>query len=97
MISFKEALNILNLNYGYNEENLKTAYKNKSKIWHPDLGRDPSGEMMKKINMARDILMAYLVSKGNKVDFELSLSKIQLIYVFQSLKKMRSMKYCLTK
>lgn len=49
MISFKEALNILNLNYGYNEENLKTAYKNKSKIWHPDLGRDPSGEMMKKL------------------------------------------------
>ena len=76
MISFKEALNILNLNYGYNEESLKTAYKNKSKIWQPDLGRDPSGEMMKKNNMVRDILMAYLVSKGNKVDFELSLSKI---------------------
>ena len=40
------------------KEEIKKAYRNQAKKWHPDLNKDPkSGEMTRKINEAKEILL----------------------------------------
>lgn len=59
-MSFDEALKLLNLKYNYTEEELKKAYRDKIRKYHPDLAskenKQYAEEMSKKINEAHEIL-----------------------------------------
>jgi len=64
------ALKILELEYGYSLEELKKAYRKKSRIYHPDLGG--STEDMQKLNSSFELLKMELnsnrPSKYNNAD-----------------------------
>jgi molecular chaperone DnaJ len=48
---------ILGITPGASREQIKIAYKNLAKKYHPDISKEPNAlEMMKKINGAYDIL-----------------------------------------
>lgn len=55
-ISRREALDILGLKPSYTLDDLKKVYREKAKYFHPDKGNDPTGEAMKSINLAYEIL-----------------------------------------
>ena len=46
----QEALNILGLSLMFSSEQLKKSYRRNANEWHPDKGKDPTGEKMKAIN-----------------------------------------------
>ncbi len=58
-LSRNEALAILELKASYTMEELKKAYREKAKYYHPDKGNDPTGEVMKSINLAYEILKSF--------------------------------------
>ena len=70
-MSLDDALKILGLDKKFNEEDLKKAYRIKSKIYHTDLHSNDSENilfytrMQQDINVAHDILKNYL-KQGNK-------------------------------
>lgn len=62
MITFDEALRIMNLHPGYTEAELKKSYRALAMKWHPDMhdGSIESTRMFQKINNANDLLLNYL-------------------------------------
>lgn len=49
---------LLGISKNATSEEIKKAYRNQAKIWHPDLNKDPKApEMAKKINEAKEILL----------------------------------------
>lgn len=58
-MSFERALAILELNRDYTPEELKKAYRKAAMIWHPDHGKDPTGEKFKDIGEAYELLGLY--------------------------------------
>ena len=49
---------LLGINKNASNDEIKKAYRNQAKIWHPDLNKDPKApEMAKKINDAKEILL----------------------------------------
>ena len=58
-MSFERALAILELNRNYTPEELKKAYRRAAMIWHPDHGKDPTGEKFKDIGEAYELLGIY--------------------------------------
>ena len=59
----QEALNILGLNLMFSSEQLKKSYRRNANEWHPDKGKDPTGEKMKAINSAYELLTDFLKNK----------------------------------
>lgn len=59
----QDALNILGLNLMFSEEQLKKSYRKSANEWHPDKGKDPTGEKMKAINLAYELLTDFLKNK----------------------------------
>ena len=55
-MTFERALYVLGLNRDYTAEELKKAYRKAAMEWHPDHGKDPSGEKFKDIGEAYDVL-----------------------------------------
>lgn len=53
-MSLEEARNLLGVSYNASNEEIQSAWKQKALEHHPDRGGDP--EMMKRVNVARDIL-----------------------------------------
>jgi hypothetical protein len=69
--SFTEALNLLNLEPDFNLIQLKDAYRQQVKKWHPDLNPDrleKATEICKRINIAYDLLEAAASSQGKRLD-----------------------------
>lgn len=61
-MNYQEALQIMGLQEGYSEAELKKAYRDLVKKYHPDLNHAPDAEeQMRRINEAHDYL------NGNKV------------------------------
>ncbi len=58
-MTFERALYVLGLNRDYTAEELKKAYRKAAMEWHPDHGKDPSGEKFKDIGEAYDVLKIY--------------------------------------
>lgn len=58
-ISFERALSILGLNRDYTAEELKKAYRKGAMEWHPDHGKDSTGEKFKEIGEAYELLKIY--------------------------------------
>ena len=58
-MTFERALGILGLNRDYSAEELKKAYRKAAMEWHPDHGRDSTGEKFKSIGEAYDVLKIY--------------------------------------
>ena len=49
---------LLGINKSANVDEIKSAYRNQAKKWHPDLNKDPKApQMAKKINEAKEILL----------------------------------------
>lgn len=49
---------LLGIDKNASSEEIKKAYRNQAKKWHPDLNKDPKApEMAKKINEAKEILL----------------------------------------
>ena len=49
---------LLGINKNATSDEIKSAYRNLAKKWHPDLNKDPKApEMARKINEAKDILL----------------------------------------
>ena len=58
MSTGKDYYAILGVNKSSSQEEIKKAYRNQAKKWHPDLNKDPKApEMAKKINEAKEILL----------------------------------------
>lgn len=71
MISIVEALNLLNLESDFNLIQLKDAYRQQIRKWHPDLNPDlleQATEVCKRINIAYDLLEATATAKGKRLD-----------------------------
>lgn len=67
----EEALKILDLDANYTEEQLRTNYKKKMRIWHPDISKEKNAEeMAKKINEAK----AILEQKNTEISFDSSIN-----------------------
>lgn len=58
-----DALNIFGLKQDFSLDELKRLYRQSAVIWHPDKGNDPTGEKMKEINAAYEVLTDYLNGK----------------------------------
>ncbi len=87
-ISFERALSILGLNRDYTAEELKKAYRKGAMEWHPDHGKDPTGEKFKEIGEAYELLKIYKddVNSRPHVNFVnyLALYKKQAIMLIRS-------------
>ena len=72
-MNIEEALKILGLDKKFSEEDLKKAYREKSKMYHSDKHSNDSDNilfytrMQQDINVARDVLKNYL-KQGNKLN-----------------------------
>ena len=68
-MDYYEALNLLEIKDGYDEDTLKKAYRRKAKQYHPDTtsikDEDYAEEMMQKINQAHDTLLNQLKNKNS--------------------------------
>lgn len=65
-MSYDEALKILDLKPGFNEDDLRKSYRRKMREWHPDICKSSNAEeMSKKINEAKEILSNSKKSTGN--------------------------------
>lgn len=86
-MSFERALNVLGLNRDYTAEELKKAYRKGAMEWHPDHGRDNTGEKFKEILAAYELLGTYKdVNSRPQVNISnsLSLYKKQAIILINS-------------
>ena len=62
---------LLGVNKNASVEEIKKAYRNQAKKWHPDLNKDPKApEMSKKINEAKEILL----DENKRKDYDLYLN-----------------------
>lgn len=59
-MSFERALYVLDLKSDYTSEDLKKAYRKKAMEWHPDHGKDATGERFKDIGEAYGVLGEYI-------------------------------------
>ena len=60
-MSHEEALNIFGLHHGYNEEELRKAYRILAKKYHTNLNNSlEAREMIRKINIAHDVLKKHI-------------------------------------
>ena len=48
---------VLEINENATQEEIKKAYKNLAKKYHPDSGKEPNEEKMKQLNKAKEILL----------------------------------------
>ena len=85
VMSIKECIHILELNENYTIDELKKAYKKASFKWHPDQHYDKSDsekeyalEMMKRVNIAYDILKS---QNRKKIDYDVNNSNILRPYI----------------
>lgn len=68
-MDFQKALQILNLNPNFTEEDLKKAYRELANKYHPDRNKTTDAEeKMKEINAAREYLRNYLKNNYSNYD-----------------------------
>ena len=98
-MNYQEALSLLGLRSGFNEEQLKKAYRKLMKKYHPDLYENKSQaekskaeELSKKINEAYNVLLKSLngtnkSSNYTYYDFNLENKKAEFIKYFKDILK----------
>lgn len=76
-----EALKLLNLNYNYDEESLKKAYRKEIMMYHPDKhsGRDKiiCEAKTKRLNEAKELLTKKIKSRNKNEGYTTTYSKVQ--------------------
>ncbi len=64
-MNLTESLSLLELEYGFSEQDLKAAYRKMARRYHPDIIGDASNEKMTQINMAYNICRAQIGETEN--------------------------------
>lgn len=64
-MNLTESLSLLELEYGFSEQDLKAAYRKMARRYHPDIIGDASNEKMTQINMAYNICRAQIGKTEN--------------------------------